>query len=104
MIIQSQYLTTDMDSNRIKLLPHWRLEIQKPQGTNQQRVCNEVPNLTETEACYRCSDIPRYETNDDYNSCKTFYIALLKFGLYTIIILILFSASIIIRNITLPGN
>ena len=65
--IKCQYFTIDIDSNRIKLLPHWRLEIQKPQGTNQQRVCNEVPNLTETEACYRCSDIPRYGTKDNCN-------------------------------------
>ena len=69
--IKWQYFTIDIDSNRIKLLPHWRLEIQKPQGTNQQRVCNEVPNLTETEACYRCSDIPRYGTKND---CKIFLV------------------------------
>ena len=93
-----------MDSNRIKLLPHWRLEIQKPQGTNQQRVCNEVPNLTETEACYRCSDIPRYQKKDDYNSRQIFLIYYYYIYYSIIIILILFSALVIIRNITVPGN
>ena len=30
MILKCQYFTIDMDSNRLKLLPHWRVEIQNP--------------------------------------------------------------------------
>ena len=105
IIIKWQFFTIDIDSNRIKLLPHWRLEIQKPQGTNQQRVCNEVPNLTETEACYRCSDIPRYGTKDNCNILKIFLIGIIiQIQFTTIIILTRFLASVIIRNITAPGN
>ena len=52
------HFVIDVDSNRIKLLPHWRLEIRK---TSENRsIQNASCHLTEAEYCDDSSLPPRY--------------------------------------------
>ena len=48
----------DIDSNRIKLLPHWRFEIRKP-ITNDQNTNETNPDIPKSANNENYSDIPK---------------------------------------------